>query len=90
MGDHKPAPQTFKVQDAPHYMERPIEVTVTEHPNERHSNATKIFLTREESYALVTHLMLYLTNQTPEKEKLVTYYDEYGRPTHRSDGAYWA
>lgn len=59
--DYTPAPQTITVQAAPSYMERPVEVVVTTHLNESHSNATRVYLTREEAWALVRTLSDHLT-----------------------------
>jgi hypothetical protein len=61
--DYTPAPQTITVQAAPSYMEHPVEVVVTTHLNESHSNATKVYLTREEAWALVRTLSDHLSKE---------------------------
>lgn len=56
MTDYTPPPQTIVVGVAPRYMDRPVEIMVTEHLNESHTNATKIYLTHDEALSLFREL----------------------------------
>ncbi|UPU15909.1 hypothetical protein [Stenotrophomonas virus Jojan60] len=61
--DYTPTPQTITVQDAPSHMERPVAVVVTTHLNESHSSATRVYLTRDEAWALVRTLSDHLSEE---------------------------
>jgi len=42
--------QTVDVRDAEPHMQRPVKVAITEHFDERNTNSSAFFLTREEAW----------------------------------------
>lgn len=56
-------PQTISVGASKPWMERPIELAVTDHPNGRHGNTVRVFLDRDTARAVVDGLIDMLTKE---------------------------
>lgn len=60
MAEDPRAPQTVAVNRAPRHMENPVEVAVTDHPNDSHASTTKMYLSYESARWLADALNAHL------------------------------